>query len=46
MLYHVDSLKVKVDVTIAQYAIAAASHLDIDKGLIDDCLKTSKVFDV
>ena len=36
----------KVDFDIAQRGIAAASHLDIDKGLIDNCLETSKVFDV
>ena len=42
----IDSLRVKVDFNIAQCGIAAASHLDIDKGLINDCLKTSKVFDV
>ena len=41
----IDSLRVKVDFNIAQCGIAAA-HLDIDKGLINDCLKTSKVFDV
>jgi len=42
----INSLRVKVDLTIAQCGIAAAYHLDIDKGLINNCLKTSKVFDV
>ena len=42
----IDSLRVKVDFNIAQCAIAAASYLDIDKGLIHNCLKTSKIFDI
>ena len=42
----INSLRVKVDLVIAQCGIAAAYYLDIDKGLINDCLKTSKVFNV